>query len=441
MLDYSPLPWTKDLLPEDHQYLTFLKKVFRHELRKNGFKRISTAILERQEIIDEVFWEDQETIYKTNDGCLRSHSTVGILRTYLEHNLNEEIQPVYYYFMDQYFNVDDNGKYGEMERFGWEIIGENDPILDAILIYIIYSILNKIGLDETYKIRINSIWVEKEKVKYREELISFYENKKHLLSENSLELLEKDPMLLLLSEEEDEKILASQAPGMTSKFLKKDSKAHYLKFKEYLDLLEIPYTEDHTLVGRFSYNTHTIWDFKNIETDEQIALWARHNSLSTILGTPKEIPATGFFANPYIIIDMLKKQNTKLKNKDCIDLYFVQLGDDAKKVVLPISLQAREAGINTVVSLGTPSMKEQMLKANRSGSKYVVMVGLMEARNGIFQVRDQEAGTQEEVKKEDIIQYIIEKIGSDRLDFYCPAKDLVTEAIVETIDTNSSEIK
>lgn len=438
MLEYSPLPWTKDLLPEDHQYLTFLKKVFRHELRKNGFKRISTAILESQEIIDEVFGENQETIYKTNDGCLRSHSTVGILRTYLEHNLSEEIQPVYYYFMDQYFNVDDNGKYSEMERFGGEIIWENDPILDAILIYIIYSILNKVGLEETFKIRVNSIWVEKEKVKYREELISFYENKKHLLSEESLALLEKDPMLLLLSKEEDEQILASQAPAMTSKFLKKDSKAHYAKFKEYLDLLEIPYTEDHTLVGKFSYNTHTIWDFKNTQTDELIALWARHNSLSTALGTPKEIPATGFYANPYIIINMLKARNTKLKNKDCIDLYFVQLWDEAKQVVLPISLQAREAGINTVVSLGTPSMKEQMLKANRSGSKYVVMVGLMEARNGIFQVRDIDAGTQEEVKKEDIIQYIIEKIGSDRLDFYCPAKDLVTEEMPEVKEENQS---
>jgi hypothetical protein len=40
---------------------------------------------------------------------------------------------------------------------------------------------------------------------------------------------------------------------------------------------------------------------------------------------------------------MLKGRNTKLKNKDCIDLYFVQLGDEAKQVVLPISLQAREA--------------------------------------------------------------------------------------------------
>jgi hypothetical protein len=35
-----------DVFPEDHKYLTFLKKVFRHEFRKNGFRRISTDILE-----------------------------------------------------------------------------------------------------------------------------------------------------------------------------------------------------------------------------------------------------------------------------------------------------------------------------------------------------------------------------------------------------------
>ncbi|MDF1682954.1 MAG: hypothetical protein P1U46_04560 [Patescibacteria group bacterium] len=46
--------------------------------------------------------------------------------------------------------------------------------------------------------------------------------------------------------------------------------------------------------------------------------------------------------------------------------------------------------MNTVVSLGTPSMKEQMLKAQRSRAKYIVMVGIMEARNGIFQVRNEE---------------------------------------------------
>jgi len=33
---------TKNTFPKDHKYLTFLKKVFRHEFRKNGFRRLST---------------------------------------------------------------------------------------------------------------------------------------------------------------------------------------------------------------------------------------------------------------------------------------------------------------------------------------------------------------------------------------------------------------
>jgi histidyl-tRNA synthetase len=72
-------------------------------------------------------------------------------------------------------------------------------------------------------------------------------------------------------------------------------------------------------------------------------------------------------------------------------------------------------------------MKEQMLKANRSWAKYVVMVWIMEARSGIFQVRNISDWTQKEVKKEKIIEYIIWKVGTDKLDFYCPAKDLITE--------------
>jgi histidyl-tRNA synthetase len=40
----------KDFLPDYHQYFSFLKKVSRHELRKNGFRRITTPILEKKEL-------------------------------------------------------------------------------------------------------------------------------------------------------------------------------------------------------------------------------------------------------------------------------------------------------------------------------------------------------------------------------------------------------
>ena len=75
-----------------------------------------------------------------------------------------------------------------------------------------------------------------------------------------------------------------------------------------------------------------------------------------------------------VLLDYLTSQNLSIRNKDKIDLYFVQLGDESKKVVFPLSLEARERGINTLASLGTPSMKEQILKAQRIGARFVVLV-------------------------------------------------------------------
>ncbi|MDD3145409.1 MAG: His/Gly/Thr/Pro-type tRNA ligase C-terminal domain-containing protein [Candidatus Gracilibacteria bacterium] len=423
MSQYSTIDGTFDLLPEHHKYLTFLKKVFRHEFRKSGFRRLSTPLLEKKELIEKSLGNN--FILENSDFDLNQDPSLGNLRAYLENNIKEEIQPVYYYYMHQLYKKENNG-IKAYEVIGADIIGENDPILDAIQIYVTYTVLNKIGLKDKFSITVNSIGIEKEKAKYREELISYYENKKHILSEKSIELLEKDPMLVLSSTEEDEIILNNSAPSISAKFLKKDSKAHYIKFKEYLDILKIPYTEDHKLVGDKSYQTNSIWQFKSLD-GRVIANGARYNALSKNIGEAKEIPATGFMVDTNILISLLLENHIKLKNKDRIDLFFVQLGDEAKAVILPLSLLAREAGINTVVSLGTPSMKEQMLKAGRVGSRYVVMVGIMEARNGIFQVRDMQDGTQTEIKKEELISYIIDKIGKENLDFYSPERDLIIE--------------
>jgi len=80
-----------------------------------------------------------------------------------------------------------------------------------------------------------------------------------------------------------------------------------------------------------------------------------------------------------------------------------------------------------MVSLWTPSMKEQILKAQRVWAKFIVICWVMEAKNNVFQVRDMEKWTQEEVKKDELLEYIINKIWKENLDFYCPARDLIIE--------------
>lgn len=429
----NKVSWMYDILPEDHKYFTFLKKVYRHEFRKNGYRRISTTLVEKTSLYEKVF--DSNTALNTlfsfqNKGgenvSLRPEASIGIMRAYLESSLAEELQPVYLYHIDRYFRKDSLwlADYNQFYLIGGEIIGERDPILDALQIFINYKVFNQIGLSWDFEITINSLWNNKEQDKYIEELKNFYENKKHLLTENWKKLLAENVIALLASTDEDEVILAKQAPAF-SKFLKKDSKEYYSKLKQYLDILAVPYREDHTLIHYFSYYTDSIWKITHTSTNEWIVMGGRYDSLSKKMWYVDEVPATWFYVRSDKLVQLLKEKDIKIRNKDAIDLYFVQLWDEPKQVVLPLSLLAREKWINTLTSLGTPSMKEQMLKAQRIGAKFVVIVWIMEARNGKFQVRNMQAGTQEEVMKDKLIEYIIEKIWNDRLDFYEPSRDLL----------------
>lgn len=427
----------QDILPEAHLYHTFLKKVFRHELRKNGFKRITTPVLEHKELFTGALWMGTDIIDKEmynlvdrkgRELVLKPESTAPIMRAYIENDMQSDPQPVFLYYVEPHFRYDrpQKWRFRQFFQIGAEIIGESDPILDAQLIYIGYKVLNKIGLEWDFKVKINSIGTAKDRQKYLEELTSFYENKKHLLSPEALSKLESNPLRLLDTKIEDEIILANEAPKIT-KFLKKESKEHYTKVKEYLDILGVSYEEDHKLVRGLDYYTHTVWEFVDNSGRSQDAFWGwgRYDMLSKKIGHSDEIPAVWFAMWMERLADALIDRGIKIKNKDRIDLYFIQLWDEAKKIVLPLTLEAREAGINTLASLGTPSLKAQMKKANRLSARYVVMVGVMEATSGIYQVRDMIAGTQEEVKKEHLIEYVRSKVGQNGLDFYCPAKDFL----------------
>lgn len=261
----------QDIFGEYQRYFTFLKKVVRHEFRKSGFTRISTPVLESKDLVvrsagigsDVVSKEMYELRDKKDrELVLKPESTPGVLRAYIENNMMEEPQPVYFYYIEPHFRYDrpQKGRYRQFHQIGAEIIGELDPILDANMIYVGCCILDDIGLKGKYKIKINSIGVAKEREKYILELQSFFENKKHLLDETDLARLATNPLRLLDSKNEDTRELLKVAPKVTD-FLKKDSKEFYEKVKEYLTVLGVEYEEDASLVRGLDYYSHTVWEW------------------------------------------------------------------------------------------------------------------------------------------------------------------------------------
>jgi histidyl-tRNA synthetase len=433
----------QDIFWEYQRYFTFLKKVARHEFRTNGFTRITTPILEMKALIAHGAGEASDVVSKEmfdftdkwgREVVMKPESTPGVMRAYLEHML-EEPQPVYLYYIEPHFRYDrpQKWRYRQFHQVGAEIIGEEDPILDAKAIYVMKNIMDGLGLAGTYTIKINSLGITKEREKYLIELQSFFENKKHLLDETDLARLEKNPLRLLDSKNEDVKELLKIAPKMTE-FLKKDSLEFYNKVKEYLAILGVDYVEDHTLVRGLDYYSHTVWEFVDGtgRTQDAFGGGGRYDSLAKTIGYKTEVPAVGFALGAERLIEAMMERGVKLKNKDKIHLYIMQLGDEAKKLALPLNILARTKWLNSLLSLGTPSIKVQLKKANRVGARFVIVIGIMEAKKNICQLKDMDKWTQIEVPLAEVIDRIIAEVGTDALSFYHPSRDWIIDDISMT---------
>ena len=92
------------------------------------------------------------------------------------------------------------------------------------------------------------------------------------------------------------------------------------------------------------------------------------------------IPAVGFAFGAERLIEAMMRMGVRLKNKDVIHLYFIQLGNEATKLTLPLNIEARNRGINSTLSLGTPSLKVQLKKAIQINARFVAIIGIMEAK-------------------------------------------------------------
>lgn len=434
---------TQDWFGDQQRYYTFIKKVSRHIFRHFGFTRINTPIIEMRDLIVRSVWGETDIVskelYEFQDKkgrhlVLKPESTAGVMRSYLE-NFREDPQPVYLYYIEPHFRYDrpQKGRYRQFHQLGAEIIGERDPILDAENIHMAVKILRDCGVGDKFTLKINTLGNTKEREAYVDELVTFFREKKHLLDETDLIRLEKNPLRLLDSKNPDIREILPYAPQLKD-FFKKDTLAYYNSVKEYLDILGIDYEEDPTLVRGLDYYCDVVFECvdNSGRTQDSYCGGGRYDGLATSIGAKSPVPAVGFALGIERLIDSMKESRLTILNKDTIDLYFIQVWEDAKKVALPLSIEARDRGIKVLASFGSPSMKTQLKKANQLNAKYVAIIGIMEAKRGVCQLKDMATGEQREVKLDDLIDTMAGIIGEKNLDFYDPTKELIRPQEVQS---------
>src|SRR3989338_4542060 len=146
-----------DILPGDHEYFTFIKKVVRHRARQSGFRRISTPIFEFTDVFKRSIGDDTDIVEKEmytfedrkgRSLTLKPEGTAGVVRAYIQHGMHTWPQPVELYYIEPHFRYDrpQRGRYRQFLQFGFEVIGEGDPALDAQIIFLAHQINTDLGI-------------------------------------------------------------------------------------------------------------------------------------------------------------------------------------------------------------------------------------------------------------------------------------------------------
>lgn len=422
-----------DILPKDHEYFTFIKKVARHRFRQAGFRRITTPILEHTEVFKRAVGEDTDIVskemYTFNDNSGRSltlkpEGTAGAVRAYIQHGMKELPQPVELYYIEPHFRYDrpQKGRYRMFWQIGAEIIGESDPALDVQCIFLVYKMLKDLGIDKKISLQINNIGSQKSREKYKEALLNYYAGKERSLCEDCQRRLNTNPLRLLDCKVEDCRILAQMAPKF-AEYRTPEDQAFHDQVKEFLDELDIKYTENPQLVRGLDYYTQTVFEFWDSEVGAQNAVGGggRYDGLVELMGGP-ETPAVGFALGIERLINQMKTNNVRVPSKDEVHIFVAQLGDEAKKKSLRLIDDLREAGVRTVGALGKGSMKAQMRLADKFAVPYCLIMGATEVREGVVILRDMSKGQQRAVPMADAVKEVVKVIGEENLDTYSPGE-------------------
>jgi histidyl-tRNA synthetase len=422
---YPVLRGMHDILPREEKYWKTFYRTAEHLSEFFQFGRIETPILEDANLFTRSIGKGTDIVdkemylFEDRDGTrvgLRPEATASVVRAYISNGLWNHQQPVKMWYWGPMFRHDrpQNGRFREFFQVGFETLGIKDPAADAELMLIAYSFYKDIGLPVTFQV--NSLGTPEERTRYVNELVSYYRSKRSYLCEDCRNRINKNPLRLLDCKEESCKKIKESAPQIID-WLEEESKSYFMKVLEYLDELAIPYVLTPSLVRGLDYYTHTVFEiFPAFEGEgSQVALGGggRYDRLVEELGG-KPTPAAGVALGLERAVSALRKfsEENKITVKEVkYEVFFAQLGDEAKRVALRLINELRGSGIQLAFNFFKSSLKTQLELANNLQVPYVVILGQKEVQDKAVIIRDMESGVQEIVDQKKLLQILKKKLG------------------------------
>jgi histidyl-tRNA synthetase len=332
---------------------------------------------------------------------LRPEGTAGVMRAVIESNLDRGQLPVKVWYSGQFFRAErpQAGRYRQFYQVGIEAIGIDDPALDAEVIAIADQGFKNLGL-KNYRLEITSLGDNESRAAHRIDLVNYIKTLE--LDEATRERAAINPLRLFDDKRAEVKDAMSKAPILLD-YLSEYSRNHFVKVQEYLQALGVAFVINPRMVRGLDYYTGTTFEFvhEGLGAQSGIGGGGRYDGLMETLGG-QPLSGIGFGLGVDRALLAAISENTLPAESFTSDLYLVALDESAKISVLTLAADLRRQGVMVEVSFGDRSLKGAVKGADKSGARFLVVIGSAELESGLVTLKRMNDGTSSSVKMSEL---------------------------------------
>jgi len=407
----------KDILPADAYLWQEIEDKARAAFNLYGYKPLRTPLLEEEGLFNRSLGNETEIVKKQmfvirhgeDTYALRPEATAGVVRAYIENNLDKTDSFVKLYYFGPMFRAErpQKGRLRQFHHIGAEALGSNSPYLDSEIISLIKHILDALGISG-YELKLNSLGCPEDKQKLSRILQDRLKDETEKLCPDCNERLNRNVFRVLDCKNENCKQVVSRLSLAPENYLCPECSEHFSAVKKNLDKLNINYTLSPHLVRGLDYYNRTIFEISHKDLGAQDALGAggRYDNLIFELGGPKS-GAVGFALG---IERLLLVAGCRPAAAGQTKVFVVTLGEEAKKEGFQVLDKLREADIASDMDYENKSLKGQMRKANDLKVKFTILIGDEELKKQSLLLKDMASGAQEEISLDRSVEEIKERL-------------------------------
>ncbi|MCI5211093.1 MAG: histidine--tRNA ligase, partial [Candidatus Electrothrix sp. ATG2] len=362
----------KDILPEEVVLWRKIEKTACEIFRCFGIREIRLPILEKTELFTRSIGESTDIVEKemysfVDKGItLRPEITASLLRAYVERGLHVQ-QPVQRLFsIGPVFRHErpQKGRQRQFHQVDVEIIGAQEPQVDAELMAMGQMLLN--ALDLEVSLEINSLGCPACRPDFRKKLIDYLHERNDSLCDDCKRRTETNPLRVLDCKNRECKALVQDAPSIVEN-LCSACEEHFAAVQEQLDRLEVSYTLNRFMVRGLDYYNRTTFEFVTDKLGAQAAVAAggRYDGLVEQLGGPKKTPGIGFGMGMERLFLLMQQQEGQQEEQAGADIFIAALGEQSIAFATPLVHQLRKLGLHAAMDYSNRSLKAQIKQAGR----------------------------------------------------------------------------